>query len=161
MICVKEVKTRKQRKEFVEFPLNLYKSNPYYVPALYTDEMKLFTNKNVYCDQAISLFLNAYKDGIMVGRIQGILQKASNEKWGQKRIRFTRYDVIDDIEVSKALFSEIEKWAISLKMEEVVGPLGYSDLEREGLLIEGFDELSTFEESYNYPYYTPQITYIN
>lgn len=107
----------------------------------------------MYYDQAEAIYFNAYRKGIMVGRISGILQKASNIKWAEKRVRFTRFDSIDDQEVANALFQTIEKWALSKDMDTVVGPLGFSDLEREGLLIEGFDQLSTFEEQYNYDYY--------
>ena len=107
-----------------------------------------------YYDQAESIFFNAYdENNKIVGRIQGILQNTSNEKWNQKRVRFTRFDSIDNQEVANLLFQAVEKWAKNKGMEEVVGPLGFSDLEREGLLIEGFDELSTFEEQYNYSYY--------
>ncbi len=157
MVEVREVKTKKEQKEFIEFPLKLYKGNPYFVPPLYGDEKKLFDTENVYCDQAESVFYNAYRDGKIVGRIHGILQYAANEKWGQKRVRFTRFDSIDDEEVSRALFDKLTEWAKAKGMEELVGPLGFSDLEREGLLIEGFDQLSTFEEQYNYDYYQKLI----
>lgn len=157
MIEVTEVKTRKQKKQFVNFPLDLYKGNPSFVPPLYGDEMSLFKSSFVYGDQAKSVFYNAYRDGKIVGRISGILQYASNEKWKQKRVRFTRFDCIDDQEVANALFGAVENWAKGEGMDEIVGPLGYSDLEREGLLIEGFDEPSTFEEQYNYPYYQKLI----
>ena len=157
MIEIREVKTKKEQKEFIEFPLKLYKNNPYFVPPLYGDEKKLFGSKNVYCDQAESVYYNAYKDGKMVGRIHGILQKAANEKWNQKQVRFTRFDAIDDREVSDALFNKLAEWAKEKGMDELVGPLGFSDLEREGLLIEGFDQLSTFEEQYNYEYYKTLI----
>jgi len=153
MIEVREVKTRKEQKAFVEFPLHLYKGNPYFVPPLYMDEMKMFKKNFVYLDTCEHVFFLAYKDGVLSGRISGILQKASNLKTGEKRIRFTRFDVIEDFEVAKALFEALEKWALSKGMDKVCGPLNYSDLEREGLLIEGFDELSTFEEQYNFPYY--------
>ncbi|MGN1235590.1 MAG: N-acetyltransferase [Christensenellaceae bacterium] len=157
MITITEVKTRRDRKRFVELPLHMYRDNPYFVPPLYADEMQMFRKNYVYNDQCESVFYLAFKDGVLVGRIQGILQRAANEKWGQKRARFTRFDCIDDQEVASALFGAVEAWAKSLGMEEVVGPLGYSDLEREGLLIEGFDQLSTFEEQYNFPYYQKLI----
>ena len=153
MIEIKQVSTKKQRKQFVEFPLNLYKNNPNFVPPLYADEMAMFNKDYFYNDQAKSAFFLAYRDGKVVGRIQGILQMAANEKWGQKRVRFTRFDAIDDQEVASALFNAVEEWGKSFGMTEIVGPLGYSDLEREGLLIEGFDHLATFEEQYNYAYY--------
>ena len=153
MVDIREIKTKKEQKEFIEFPLKLYKGNPYFVPPLYSDEKKIFRNNYVYLEQADAIYFGAYKDGKMVGRISGIIQNASNEKWNQKRVRFTRFDSVDDLEVSNALFDAVEKWAKDKGMVEIVGPLGFSDLEREGLLIEGFDELSTFEEQYNYPYY--------
>ena len=153
MVEIKEVKTRKDIKEFIEFPLRLYKDNPYFVPPLYMDEKSLFKKNTVYSEQAESVFYLATQDGKTVGRIQGILQRVSNEKWNQKRVRFTRFDSIDDQAVANALFSAGEEWAKAKGMNEVVGPLGYSDLDREGLLIEGFDQISTFEEQYNFPYY--------
>ena len=154
MVFVKEVQTKKQQSEFVKFPLKLYKNNPYFVPPLYGDEMAMFKKNYVYHDQCKSKFFLAYdENGKVVGRIHAILQQVANEKWGQKRIRFTRFDSIDSQEVANALFAAVENWAKELSMEEVVGPLGFSDLEREGLLIEGFDQLSTFEEQYNYDYY--------
>lgn len=153
MINIKEVKTKKDINAFVQFPLDLYKGNPYFVPPLYGDEKALFKKDFMYSDQAEAVYYLAERDGKVVGRISGILQRASNEKWGQKRIRFTRFDSIDDQEVATALFNKVEEWAKSKGMNEVVGPLGFSDLDREGLLIEGFDQLSTFEEQYNYDYY--------
>ena len=158
MIKVLEVKSKKQIKQFVDFPIKLYKDCPYFVPPLYGDEMAMFKKNYHYYEQTESIFFNAYDENDkMVGRIQAILQKASNEKWNQKRVRFTRFDSIDDQEVANALFKAVEDWAKSKQMEEVVGPLGFSDLEREGLLIEGFNEMSTFEEQYNYDYYQKLI----
>ena len=153
MITVEEVLTKKQQKEFINFPLKLYKGNPYYTPPLYMDEKKIFRKDFVYNDMCESVHFNAYKDGKMAGRISGILQKAANEKTGKKQVRFTHFDVIEDEEVARALLKTVEDWAVEKGMNEVVGPLSYSDLEREGLLIEGFDYPATFEESYNYPYY--------
>ena len=157
MVSVMEVTTKKQQREFLDFPLELYKDCPYFVPPLYSDEKKMFRPDYVYYDTCESVFYNAYRDGKMVGRIQGILQKAHNEKTGEKRIRFTRFDAIDDQEVADALFAAVEQWARKKGMDTVCGPLGFSDLEREGLLIEGFDELSTFEEQYSYDYYPKLI----
>ena len=157
MLEVKEVTTRKQVNEFLNFSLKLYKDNPYFVPPMYSNEKKLFRGNHDYCDQAESVFFLAYRDGQVVGRVSGILQKASNDKWGEKRVRFTRFDCLNDQEVANALLSAVENWAKSKGMCEVVGPLGYSDMEREGLLVEGFDQLNTFEEQYNYDYYEKLI----
>ena len=153
MITVEQVLTKKQQKEFLDFPLKLYKGNPYYTPPLYMDEKKIFRKDFVYNDMCDSIHYNAYKGGKMAGRISGIVQRAANKKTGKKQVRFTHFDVIEDEEVARELFKTIEAWAVSKGMNEVVGPLSYSDLEREGMLIEGFDYPATFEESYNYPYY--------
>lgn len=153
MVEIREVRTGREQKEFIEFPLNLYKGNPYFVPPLYGDEKKIFRKDYVYYDTCEAVYYNAYRDGEIVGRISGILQKASNQKTGEKRVRFTRFDSIDDLEVAKGLFAAVEEWAAKKGMDTVCGPLGFSDLEREGLLIDGFDQLSTFEEQYNAPYY--------
>ena len=156
-IVVKEVKTKKEQKEFLNFPLNLYKNNPYFVPPLYMDEKKIFRKDYVYYDQSEAIYFNAYINDEIVGRISGIIQHASNKKENQKRVRFTRFDSIDNQDVANALFFAVEKWAKEKGMDTIVGPLGFSDLEREGLLIDGFEELSTFEEQYNYPYYQTLI----
>ncbi len=153
MIEVLEVKTRKQKREFLNFALKLYKGNEYFVPPFYMDEKKIFKKSYGYYKIADAKYFNAYKDGKMVGRISAIYHKLANEKWKQKRVRFTRFDCIDDQEVARALFDAVESYARELGMNEVIGPMGFSDIEREGLLIEGFDYLSTFVEQYNYDYY--------
>jgi len=156
-IEIREVNNKKEIKNFLNFPLKLYKNNPCYVPPLYGDEKKMFSKNYMYYDQAEAKFFNAYKNGKMVGRIQAIYQKAANKKWNQKRVRFTRFDSINDQEVANALFKAVEDYAKSLGMNQVVGPLGFSDLDREGLLIDGFDQLNTFEEQYNFDYYPKLI----
>ena len=153
MVEIREVKTKREQKEFIEFPLNLYKGNPYFVPPLYSDEKKMFRKDFVYNDICETVCYNAYRDGKIVGRISGIEQKSSNSIRNQKRIRFNKFDCIEDFEVAEKLFEAVEQWALERGMDTVCGPLGYSDLEREGLLIEGFDQLSTFEEQYNAEYY--------
>lgn len=153
MVTVKEVKTKREQREFLRFPLKMYRDNPYFVPPLYGDEKKIFRADYIYNDICEAVYFNAYRDGRIVGRISGILQKSANEKNREKRVRFTRFDAIDDQEVADALLSAVENWARQKGMDTVCGPLGFSDLEREGLLIEGFDQLSTFEEQYNAPYY--------
>lgn len=131
----------------------MYKNNPYFVPPLYSDEKKMFKSDFVYNETCETEYFLAVKDGKTVGRISAILQKASNEKRGEKRVRFTRFDCINDKQVASLLFKAVEDFAREKGMNEVCGPLGFSDLEREGLLVEGFDQLSTFEEQYNAEYY--------
>lgn len=157
MIEIREVLTKKDQKAFIKFPKDLYKGNPYFVPVLDMDEKKIFKPDYVYNGTCDVIFYLAIKDGKVVGRISGIIQRSSNEKWGQKRVRFTRFDCINDKEVAFLLFDKVTEWAKGKGMTEIVGPLGYSDLEREGLLIEGFDQLSTYEEQYNYEYYAKLI----
>lgn len=152
MITVREVKTPRDIKEFIEFPLRLYKGVWNFTPPLYADEKKLLRDGGKP-DVADSVFYLAERDGKTVGRIQGIIQKQYNELHGVKTVRFNRFDSIDDPEVSGALFTAVSEWGKACGMTELVGPLGYSDLDREGLLIEGFGEDSTFEEQYNYDYY--------
>lgn len=157
MVVVREAKTKKEQRDFLNFRLSLYKGNPYFVPPLWSDEKRIFRSDYFYYDMSEAVYFNAYRDGKMVGRISGILQKASNEKWKQQRIRFTRFDCINDQEVASALFKAVEDWGRLKGMKEICGPLGFSDMEREGLLIDGFNELSTFEEDYNYDYYQKLI----
>ena len=157
MIEVKQVTSPEQQKQFLNLALDLYKGNPYFVPPLYTDEKKMFSRDYVYngsCDWTCFL---AYRDGKPVGRIQCIIQKDANAKNGEKRCRFSRFDAIEDLEVSRALFEKAEAWALEKGMDTVVGPLNFSDLEREGLLGEGFDQPSTFEQNYNFSYYKDHI----
>lgn len=156
MITIKEVKTNKDIRDFITFPLKLYKGCDNFVPPLYADERALLKsggNSSV----GSSVFYLALRDGKVVGRIQGILQKQYNQMHNEKRIRFTRFDAINDKNVASALFSAVERWGKELGMDTICGPLGFNDLEREGLLIEGFDENSTFEEQYNYAYYKDLI----
>ena len=157
MITIKEVDNYRERKNFLDFPNKLYKGNPCYTPPLYADEKSIFTKKNVYYDTCESVFFNAYEGKKHVGRIQGIIQRASNEKTGEIRARFTRFDCLDNQEAAAALFNAVEKWAKSKGCIAICGPLGFSDLEREGLLIDGFEWSNTFEEQFNYPYYQKLI----
>ena len=154
MVKIVEVKTKKQQKIFVDFPTKLYKDNKNYVPPLRGDELDIFNpKKNVSYDECDIVFYLAYKDEQVVGRICGIIQKVYNEKTNTKRIRFSRFDLIDDQEVANALLNAVEEWGRSKGMDTIHGPLGFHDLEREGLLIEGFDRLATFEQNHNAPYY--------
>lgn len=154
MISIVEVKTKKQKKLFVDFPTKLYSGNNCYVHPLRMDEMDLFNpKKNVSYDECDIVFYLAYKDGHVAGRICGIVQKVYNEKTNTKKVRFSRFDCIEDFEVAESLIRKVEEWAKMHGMDCVHGPLGFNDLDREGLLIEGFDRVSTFEEPYNFPYY--------
>lgn len=153
MVDIIKVRSKNDQNEFLNFPLRLYKDCEYFVPPLWADEKKIFSKNYIYNDSCESEYFLAKRDGVTVGRISAILQRASNEKHGEKRVRFTRFDCIDDTEISRALFSAVEDFAIERGMDTICGPLGFSDLEREGLLIEGFDRLSTYEEQYNYDYY--------
>ncbi len=157
MIDIREVKTKKEIKDFINFPIKLYKNNDYFVPPLYMDEKKMFKANYVYNDQCKHKCFLAYKDGKVVGRIQAIIQLAANKKENAKKLRFNRFDSIDDEEVSNALFQRVEEFAKENGLDTIIGPLGFSDLEREGLLIEGFDQKQTFEEQYNYSYYQKLI----
>ena len=157
MVEIKQVCSKQQQKDFLQFPLDLYKGNPYYIPPLYMDEKKIFRKDYVYNASCDSVFFNDYKDGKMAGRIQGIIQRDANAKNGEKRARFTRIEGIDDAEVFKALLEAAENWAREQGMNTVQGPIGYSDLEKEGLLIEGFDVPGNFETTYNMPYYQKHI----
>lgn len=158
MIEVIEVKTKKDIKKFVDFPHKLYKGCKNFVPFLNIDEINKFDEKKneSYDDCIVKCFL-ALKDNKVVGRVAGIIQKLYNEKVNEKRVRFSRFDAINDKEVSRALFSAVESWAKEQGMKLIHGPMGYNDLDREGLLIEGFDYMSTFEEQYNYDYYADLI----
>ena len=154
MIEIIEVKTKKEIREFVDFPTKLYKGVKQYVHPLRFDEINNFNpKKNASLEECdVQLFL-AKQDGKIVGRIAGIIQRSYNKKVGQTRCRFSRFDAINDVEVAHALFGAVENWAKEQGMNIVHGPLGFNDLDREGMLIEGFDEIATFEEQYNFPYY--------
>ena len=149
MITVKEVKTRRDARKFVELPLKMYRGCKWFVPPIYSDEMKLFKKERPYSDVADSTCFIAERDGEVVGRIQAIIQRQYNELHGEKRVRFSRFDAIDDTEVSRALFAAVEEYGRVHGMDTMCGPLGFSDLDREGMLIEGFEYESTFEEQYN------------
>lgn len=152
MIRIKEVETKKEQKQFIDLPLKLYKSCPYYVPPLYGDEKGMFKKSFIYNDCCDIVNYIAYDGDRPVGRIQGIIQRAYNEKNNEKRARFTRFDSVNNKEVAAKLFGAVESWAVEKGMDTACGPLSFSDLEREGMLVEGFDEMSTFETQYNYEY---------
>ena len=154
MVEVKKVESLKDKKRFVDFPAKLYKNEKNYVHFLRSDELKLLNKKknpNVP-DVDFDAFL-AIKDGKIVGRILAIEHFLANEKFNQKYARFTRFDCVNDEEVAKALLTKAEEWAKSRGLTAIQGPLGFNDLDKEGLLIEGFEYPNTFEGTYNFSYY--------
>lgn len=158
MIEITEVKTRKQLKEFAEFVNKLYKGCPYYVPTLFGDELDMFTpSENPSFEECEVVMFLAKRDGETVGRIAGIIQNTYNRLHDCKLVRFTRFDSIDDQEVANALFDAVSGWAKERGINGIVGPLGFNDLDREGLLIDGFDRICTYETQYNYDYYPKLI----
>lgn len=155
---IREVKMDRQLKEFINFPYRLYKDHPYWVPPLYFDEVNtLHWDKNPSFENNEARLLLAYKDNKIVGRIAAIYNPKYIEKWGNAYMRFGWVDFIDDREVSKALFDAVETWARSLNLTAIHGPLGFTDLDPEGMLVEGFDELGTLAMIYNHAYYPEHL----
>ncbi len=153
-IIIKKVADKKDLKAFIRFNYELYKNNPYAVPDLYDDMLNTFSpKKNAAFEFCESDYFLAYQDGKLVGRVAAIINHRANETWNKKEVRFGWIDFIDNPEVSKALLLEVERWGKSKGMTEIVGPLGFTDMDAEGMLIEGFDQLSTMATIYNYPYY--------
>lgn len=159
-VIIKEINENDKalKKAFVKFPITLYKDTPYYVPPLVLDELEtLNTKKNPafdFCE--MQLFL-AFRDNKIVGRIAAIINNKANEIWNNKQGRFGFVDFINDNEVVNELFSAAEKWVRSKGMTTIVGPMGFTDLDHEGLLIHGYDKISTSATTYSYPYYRDQI----
>lgn len=153
-VIIREVTTKKELKKFVKFNIDLYKGNPYHVPGLIEEEMMtLDPKRNPAFEVCDSFSFLAYRNDQVVGRITGIINRGSNEIWGQKRARFGFVDFIDDQEVVDALFKAVEDWARQKGMEELQGPMGFTDLDHEGMLIDGFDQVGTIATIYNFPYY--------
>lgn len=153
-ITIREVETKKELKKFIRFNYELYKDNPYSVPDLYEDMLNTFSDKNAAMEFCKAKYFLAYNEkGEIVGRVAGIINEKANKKWDRKTVRFGWIDFIDDIEVSKAMLDKVEQWGRENGMTEMQGPLGFTDMDAEGMLIEGFEELSTMATIYNYPYY--------
>lgn len=150
--------TRSNLRKFTQFQIDLYKDNAYYVPPMVSDDVNtLDPRHNPAFDFCESAYFMAYRDGKPVGRIAAIINRQVNEKEGKKNARFGFVDFVDDREVSAALFKAAEEWARSKGMDTLVGPLGFTDLDHEGMLVEGFEELSTMATIYNYPYYPEHL----
>ena len=151
---IKKVQTKKDLKTFIEFHYDLYAGNEYDVPNLFSDDMNtLRKDKNAAFDFCEAEYFLAYKDGKLAGRVAAIINHRANEKWQTKSVRFGWIDFIDDIKVSGALFKAVEDYGKAHGMEQMIGPLGFTDFDPEGMLTFGFDELGTMATIYNYPYY--------
>ncbi|MBQ6548842.1 MAG: GNAT family N-acetyltransferase [Prevotella sp.] len=154
MIKIRKVNTKKELKQFIQFYYDLYRGNENAVPFLYSDEMAtLRRDKNPSFECCEAQYFLAYKDEKIVGRVAAIINRRANERWNCHQVRFGWFDFIDDMEVSTALLNAVEEWGRERGMTEIAGPLGFIDTDREGMLVEGFDDLSTMYVNYNYPYY--------
>jgi len=153
-VTIQEVISKKELKQFVKFPFKLFAGCEYWIPPLIKGEMdNLRKDVNPAFDYCDARYWLAIKDGKIAGRIAGIHNPRSIDKWKQRLIRIGWVDFVDDMEVSGALFGAVENWARELGMEGTHGPLGFTDMDNEGLLVEGFDKLPTMNNIYNYPYY--------
>lgn len=153
-IEIRKVQTRKELHRFIRFNYEFYKDNPYSVPDLYEDAKATFSKKKnpafEFCEAEYWL---AYKDGELAGRVAGIINHRANETWGKLAVRFGWIDYVDDLEVSRQLIDAVKAWGREKGMTTIEGPLGFTDMDAEGMLIEGFDELSTIATIYNHAYY--------
>ena len=153
-IQVVEVTTSKQRKAFVDFFYDLYRDSPYAVPYLYlAEKLTLKPGSNPAFEFCEAQCFLAYNDGKVVGRVAAIINHRANDYWKREMARFGWFDFVDDPKVSEALLLAVEKWGKGKGMTEIAGPFGFEDMDREGMLVDGFDELSSMYVNYNYPYY--------
>ena len=153
-IEIRRVSNRQELQQFVQFYYDLYRGNDCAVPYLYMDEMAtLRHDKNPSFECCEAEYFMAFRDGVPVGRVAAIINRRANERWNCHQVRFGWFDFIDDPEVSSALLKAVEDWGRQKGMTEIAGPLGFIDTDREGMLVEGFDALSTMYVNYNYPYY--------
>lgn len=151
---IKKVTTKSELKRFIRFNYEFYKDNPYSVPDLYDDMLNTFSpKKNAAFEFCEADYFLALRDGKIVGRVAAIINRRANEKWNRKTVRFGWIDFVDDMEVSTALIDTVKQWGKERGMTEIEGPLGFTDMDAEGMLVEGFDQLSTMATIYNYPYY--------
>ena len=160
-IEIRPVTTRQELQQFVQFYYDLYRGNDCAVPYLYSEEMSsLRHDKNTSFECCESQYFMAFKDGKLVGRVAAIINHRANERWERKQVRFSWFDFVDDQEVSAALLKTVEDWGRSKGMTEITGPIGFIDTDREGMLVDGFDKLSTMYINYNYPYYPQHMEQI-
>lgn len=157
-IEIREVSSRRDLHRFIDFTESLYKDNPYYVPQLFFDQVDTLDPKrnpaSAFCESALYL---AYKDGKLAGRVAAIVNHRANQQWNHKEVRFGWYDFIDDREVSAALMEKVEEFGKQRGMDKIAGPLGFTDFDPEGMLIAGYDRLSTMALIYNHPYYVDHV----
>ncbi|MDP2363898.1 MAG: hypothetical protein Q8M94_09035 [Ignavibacteria bacterium] len=157
-LTLKEISSKKDLKKFIAFPYDLYKDNKYFIPPLRFDEMKSLNKKvNPAFDFCESKYWLVYKDDRVVGRVAGIINSKYNDKFNKKEARFGWIDFEDDTLISSLLFDTVEKWTVEKGMKSIHGPLGFTDMDGEGMLIEGYEEVSTLGSIYNYPYYRNHI----
>ena len=158
LIEIKKVESKKDLKTFIDFHYDLYEGNEYDVPNLFSDDMNtLSKDRNAAFEFCEAEYYLAYKEGKLVGRVAAIINHKANKKWNRKSVRFGWIDFIDDREVSKALMKAVEDYGKSKGMEDIIGPLGFTDMDPEGMLTWGFDQLGTMPTIYNYPYYPEHI----
>jgi hypothetical protein len=157
-VVVSPVESRGDLKKFILFPHQIYRGNPFWVPPLIMDERDTLTRgKNPAFDDADARLYLARRDGRIVGRVAGILSHAANRKYGTRNMRFGWFDTVDDAEVATALLDAVADWARKEGMTTLTGPHGFTDLDPEGLLVEGFNELATMSVIYNHPYYAAHL----
>ena len=155
---IREIHTKRELRAFIEFANDLYKDCPYYCPPLFFDEMNCFDpEKNPALEVSEYQLWMAFRDGKPVGRVAGIINHRANETWGYKHVRFGWFDFIDDEEVSKALLDTVAAWGKARGMEALNGPVGFTDFDHEGLLLEGYEYLAPMASLYNYPYYVKHV----
>ena len=153
-IVIKRVTSRRELKRFVQFGIDLYKDNPYHCPPIFLDEVNTFIPKsNPALEVSDFILFLAYRDNKIVGRIAGIINHCANDAWNVKKTRFGWFDFIDDKEVSKALLDAVAAWGKSKGMLTLNGPVGFTDMDHQGLLLEGYEYESPMAALYNYPYY--------
>ncbi|WP_127136574.1 GTP cyclohydrolase [Flagellimonas oceanensis] len=154
MVSVKQVQSKSDLKRFVKFPFSLYKDSPYWVPPIIKDEMASFDkDENPVFKSAEAQFFLAYKDGKIVGRVAAIINWLEVKEQGLKKMRFGWFDFVDDLEVSKALLDKVREIGKEHQLEYMEGPVGFSNLDKVGVLTEGFDHIGTMVTWYNHPYY--------
>ena len=158
MVEIREISTKRELKQFIQFANDLYADCPYFCPPLFFDEMNCFNpKKNPALEVSEFQLWMAFRNNKPVGRIAGIINHKANEKWNVKKVRFGWFDFIDDPKVSKALLDTVVAWGKERGMDELNGPVGFTDFDHEGLLLEGYEYLAPLASLYNYPYYVRHV----